>query len=95
MGLGGGYRGELQLLCRLPQGMHIPEKQPCQLPSFSLGYGNLPLIEPLEYRETKKVREFVIAIDTSASCRGPVTFMLQGGTGPLFSSSSRKAKITS
>lgn len=35
-------------------------------------YGNLPLIEPLEYKETDKVREFVIAIDTSASCRGPV-----------------------
>ena len=35
-------------------------------------YGNLPLIEPLEYKETHKVREFVIAIDTSASCRGPV-----------------------
>lgn len=35
-------------------------------------YGNMPLIEPLEYRESKKVREFVIAIDTSASCRGPV-----------------------
>lgn len=35
-------------------------------------YGNLPLIEPLEYRESKKVKEFVIAIDTSASCRGPV-----------------------
>ena len=35
-------------------------------------YGNLPLIEPLEYKETKKVREFVIAIDTSASCRGAV-----------------------
>ena len=35
-------------------------------------YGNLPLIEPLEYKETEKVREFVIAIDTSASCRGPV-----------------------
>lgn len=33
-------------------------------------YGNLPLIEPLEYRECKKVREFVIAIDTSASCDG-------------------------
>lgn len=33
-------------------------------------YGNLPLIEPLEYRENKKVREFVIAIDTSASCDG-------------------------
>lgn len=35
-------------------------------------YGNMPLIEPLEYKETNKVREFVIAIDTSASCRGPV-----------------------
>ncbi len=35
-------------------------------------YGNLPLIEPLEYREINKVREFVIAIDTSASCRGTV-----------------------
>lgn len=35
-------------------------------------YGNMPLIEPLEYKETTKVREFVIAIDTSASCRGPI-----------------------
>lgn len=33
-------------------------------------YGNLPLIEPLEYREGRKVKEFVIAIDTSASCNG-------------------------
>lgn len=35
-------------------------------------YGNLPLIEPLEYKEVKKVREFIIAIDTSASCRGNI-----------------------
>ena len=35
-------------------------------------YGNLPLIEPLEYKEANKVREFVIAIDTSASCRGAI-----------------------
>ena len=35
-------------------------------------YGNLPLIEPLEYKEAHKVKEFVIAIDTSASCRGAV-----------------------
>lgn len=35
-------------------------------------YGNLPLIEPLEYKEVKKVREFVIAVDTSASCRGDI-----------------------
>lgn len=33
-------------------------------------YGNMPLIEPLEYREDKKVKEIVIAIDTSASVRG-------------------------
>lgn len=33
-------------------------------------YGNLPLLEPLEYREEKKIREFAIVIDTSASCRG-------------------------
>lgn len=35
-------------------------------------YGNLPLVEPLEYREDRKVRDFVIAIDTSASCRGEI-----------------------
>ena len=32
-------------------------------------YGNLPLIEPLEYAEEKRIRSFVIAIDTSASTR--------------------------
>lgn len=35
-------------------------------------YGNMPLVEPLEYKDVKKVKEFVIAIDTSASCRGPL-----------------------
>ena len=33
-------------------------------------YGNLPLIEPLEYRDQKRVREFVVAIDTSRSVWG-------------------------
>ena len=33
-------------------------------------YGNMPLIEPLEYQESDRVRDFVIAIDTSASCAG-------------------------
>lgn len=33
-------------------------------------YGNMPLVEPLEYADDKKIKEFVIAIDTSASCRG-------------------------
>ena len=33
-------------------------------------YGNMPLIEPLEYMETNRVRDFVIAIDTSESVSG-------------------------
>lgn len=33
-------------------------------------YGNMPLIEPLEYREIRSVRELVIAIDTSGSVAG-------------------------
>ncbi|MCR5793628.1 MAG: VWA-like domain-containing protein [Lachnospiraceae bacterium] len=33
-------------------------------------YGNLPLIEPLETRETKKIREFVVVVDTSYSTNG-------------------------
>lgn len=31
-------------------------------------YGNIPLIEPLEYRESRKIKDFVIVIDTSDSC---------------------------
>ena len=35
-------------------------------------YGNLPLIEPLEYSDQRRIRDFVIAIDTSGSVRGDV-----------------------
>jgi predicted metal-dependent peptidase len=35
-------------------------------------YENLPLIEPLEYKEVKRIKEFVIAIDTSGSVSGPI-----------------------
>ncbi len=31
-------------------------------------YGNMPLMEALEYKENKKIEELVIAIDTSQSC---------------------------
>ena len=31
-------------------------------------YGNMPIIEPLEYKEDDRLREFVVAIDTSGSC---------------------------
>ena len=33
-------------------------------------YDNMPLVEPLEYKEAKRIREFVIAIDTSGSVSG-------------------------
>ena len=33
-------------------------------------YGNMPLIEPLEYKDVKRIKEFVIAIDTSGSVSG-------------------------
>lgn len=35
-------------------------------------YGNMPLVEPLESREIKRIREFVIVLDTSESCDGQV-----------------------
>lgn len=35
-----------------------------------MNYENMPFIEPLEYKEEKKIEEFVIAIDTSGSCSG-------------------------
>lgn len=38
-------------------------------------YGNVPLIEPLEYKEDKRIRDFAIVIDTSASVSGN---MVQG-----------------
>ena len=33
-------------------------------------YKNMPLVEPLEYKEIKRIRDFVIAIDTSGSTSG-------------------------
>jgi len=33
-------------------------------------YGNMPLIEPLETKEVKKIEDFVIVLDTSMSCKG-------------------------
>lgn len=35
-------------------------------------YGRMPLIEPLEYKEELRIRDFVIAIDTSGSVSGPL-----------------------
>ena len=42
-------------------------------------YDNMPFIEPLEFRDVRKVRDFAIVLDTSASCKGSTveTFLRQ------------------
>lgn len=66
------YREFLQKFSVLREELH------CDPDEFDLGYytyglklyGNLPLMEPLESRERRKIREFVIVIDTSYSTNG-------------------------
>lgn len=47
-------------------------------------YGNMPLIEENEYRESKKIEELVIAIDTSASCQRGLVQEFLNETGAIF-----------
>lgn len=57
-------------------------------------YGNLPLVEPLEYKEVKEIDEFVIVIDTSGSCSGRlVKEFLQQTCDVLFDTESFSRKI--
>ena len=57
-------------------------------------YKNMPLIEPLEYTDEKKIREFVIAVDTSASVKGKlVKGFLERTYDLLMSSSSFSEKM--
>lgn len=48
-------------------------------------YGNLPLIEPLEYKEVNRLEELVIAIDTSGSCSGETVQRFLGETYGILS----------
>lgn len=57
-------------------------------------YGRMPLIEPLEYREDSRIRDFVIAIDTSGSVAGEeVQRFLQKTYGILKSRESFRSRI--
>ena len=49
-------------------------------------YGNLPLIEPLETKEVRRIRDFVIAIDTSASTSGALVERFLSRTWEVLSS---------
>lgn len=50
-------------------------------------YGNMPLIEPLEYKEDRRVHDFAIAIDTSESCSGEVVAAFMNKTYNILRSS--------
>ncbi len=50
-------------------------------------YGNLPLVEPLEYKDVNKIKEFVVAIDTSGSCRGELVQCFLNKTYSILKSS--------
>lgn len=50
-------------------------------------YGNMPLVEPLEYKDVNKIKEFVVAIDTSASCRGKIVQAFLNKTYDILKSS--------
>ncbi|MDE7246175.1 MAG: hypothetical protein K2O18_19685 [Oscillospiraceae bacterium] len=55
----------------MPREEVILDPESFDLVFYSYGieyYGNLPLIEPLEYQEVNRLAELVIAIDTSGSC---------------------------
>lgn len=66
------YRTFLKKFAVLKEEMQIdPDSFDYVFYSYGLQmYGNMPLIEPQEWKETHKIEEFVIVIDTSMSCSG-------------------------
>lgn len=59
-------------------------------------YGSMPLIEPLEYREVRRLEELVIAIDTSGSCSAEIVGKFLAETYKILSSQEnffRKMKV--
>ncbi len=59
-------------------------------------YGNMPLIEHLETKEEQKVEDFIIAIDTSMSCKGELVQKFLEETYSILSESesfSRKINV--
>lgn len=66
------YREFLRKFSVLKEEMTVdPDSFDYNFYSYGLSlYGNMPLIEPQEWKEVQKVEEFVIVIDTSMSCSG-------------------------
>ena len=68
----GEYESFLRKFARSAEEIHVnPDEFDYIYYTYGMQlYRNMPLIEPLEYRETMKIRDFVIALDTSGSCQG-------------------------
>lgn len=66
------YREFLQKFAIMREELHCdPDEYDLNFYSYGLRvYGNMPLIEPLESREVKKIQDFVIVVDTSYSTSG-------------------------
>lgn len=66
------YRDFLKKFSVLREELHAdPDEFDLNYYSYGLRlYGNMPLIEPLESREVKKIQEFVVVVDTSYSTNG-------------------------
>jgi len=68
------YAALLRRFTAAGEEMHISEDE-FDMMYYTYGlqtYGNLPLIEHQEFREASKIRDFVIVIDVSGSCRGEI-----------------------
>ncbi len=69
------YRQLLKSLARWGEEMKLNDSE-FQYAPYLYGlehYNGMPLLEPLEYEETARIRELAIVIDTSASCSRSMT----------------------
>jgi len=81
------YRSFLQRFMVLDEAMRINDDE-FDTVFYTYGltlYRNLPLIEPLEFKDVPKIRDLVIAIDTSASCSGDAVQSFVRKTGDILS----------
>lgn len=83
------YRSFLRKFAALREEMHVdPDTFDYVLYTFGLShYGNMPLIEPQEFREVKKIDEFVIVIDVSMSVTGELVHAFLEQTYSILSES--------
>ena len=82
------YRVFLRRFAALGEVMHASDEE-FDYVFYTYGlrlYENLPLIEPLEYREEARIRQFVIVIDTSGSVQGDIVRRFVDTTFDILSS---------